>query len=64
MSPFLSCRGMTYHLTVIVSGFEINDKGMVIIRDYSKEDIRSVIEKSIQALKSKSTEELAVVCDS
>lgn len=37
---------------------------MVNIRDFSKEELQSVIEKSIQSLKPKSTEDLAIVGDS
>ena len=66
-------KNVVYHLhpngngfvyAELLSGYETNEKGMVNIRDFSKEELQSVIEKSIQSLKPKSTEELAVVGDS
>lgn len=57
-------NGNGYVYAELLNGYEINEKGMVNIRDFSKEELQSVIEKSIQSLKPKSTEELAIVGDS
>jgi hypothetical protein len=39
-----------------LKGFQKDDKGFVNIRDYSEDDLRSLIEQSIRSLTSKSTE--------
>lgn len=66
-------KNVVYHLhpngngfvyVELLSGYETNEKGMVNIRDFTKEELESVIEKSIQSLKPKSTEEMAIVGDS
>jgi hypothetical protein len=47
-----------------VTGYEQDHKGMVNIRDFSEEELRIIIEKSIQSLAPKSTEESAIIGDS
>lgn len=46
-----------------LQGYETDDKGMVNIRDFSAEELRSVIEKSILSLSPKSTAEDAIIGD-
>lgn len=63
-------KNVVYHLHPNGNGFvyteEIKDfpsdnKGMVNIRDFSEEDLRTVIEQSILSLSAKSSEETATV---
>lgn len=57
-------NGNGYVYAELLSGYDTDEKGMVNIRDFSKKELQTVIEKSIQSLKPMSTEELAVVGDS
>jgi hypothetical protein len=65
-------KNVIYHLHPNGNGFvyaeEIGEyptdnKGMVNIRDFSEEELRAVIERSILSLSHKSTEEAAIVGD-
>lgn len=65
-------KNVVYHLHPNGNGFvyaeEIGEyptdnKGMVNIRDFSEEELRAVIERSILSLSHKSTEEAAIVGD-
>jgi hypothetical protein len=44
-----------------LQGYETDDKGMVNIRDFSAEELRSIIQKSILSLSPKTTAEDAIV---
>ncbi|RBW69760.1 hypothetical protein [Bacillus taeanensis] len=44
-----------------LSGYEIDHKGMVNIRDFSEEELRSIIQQSILSLSAKSTVEEAII---
>ncbi|MFD2446678.1 hypothetical protein ACFSO7_22310 [Bacillus sp. CGMCC 1.16607] len=46
-----------------LQGYEPDDKGMVNIRDFSAEELRSIIQKSILSLSPKTTVEDAIVGD-
>lgn len=46
-----------------LQGYDTDDKGMVNIRDFSAEELRSVIQKSILSLAPKSTVEDAIIGD-
>ncbi|WP_335869568.1 hypothetical protein [Bacillus sp. 2205SS5-2] len=46
-----------------LSGYEIGQKGMVNIRDYSEDELRTLIEKSIASLAPKSNSEAAIIGD-
>jgi hypothetical protein len=46
-----------------IGGYPIDNKGMVNIRDFSEEELRKVIKKSILSLSPTSTEESAIVVD-
>ena len=43
-----------------LKGYKTNDKGMVNIRDFSAEELRSLLEKSIAVLSQEPVEEVAV----
>ncbi|SFD32569.1 hypothetical protein SAMN04488168_13236 [Bacillus sp. 491mf] len=43
-----------------LKGYKTNDKGMVNIRDFSAEELRSLLEKSIVALSQEPVEEVAI----
>ncbi|MEI4803454.1 hypothetical protein ACIGHG_12630 [Bacillus sp. NPDC077411] len=43
-----------------LKGYKTNDKGMVNIRDFSAEELRSLLEKSIAALSQEPVEEVAI----
>lgn len=47
-----------------LQGYETDDKGMVNIRDFSADELRSVIQKSIISLSPKTTNEEAIIGDS
>ncbi|MFP3121731.1 hypothetical protein OH784_02835 [Ectobacillus funiculus] len=44
-----------------VSSYNTDDRGMINIRDFSEEELRTVITKSIQSLAPRSTAEVAIV---
>jgi hypothetical protein len=44
-----------------LQGYDTDDKGMVNIRDFSSEELRSIIQKSILSLAPKSTVEDAII---
>ena len=46
-----------------VSSYNTDDRGMINIRDFSEEELRTVITKSIQSLAPRSTAEVAIVGD-
>ena len=46
-----------------VSSYNTDDRGMINIRDFSEEELRTVIAKSIQSLAPRSTAEVAIVGD-
>ncbi|MCP8968090.1 hypothetical protein [Ectobacillus ponti] len=46
-----------------LQGYEKDDKGMVNIRDFSADELRTLLEQAIAALAPKSTEESAIVGD-
>lgn len=43
-----------------LKGYKTNDKGMVNIRDFSAEELRSLLEKSIASLSQEPVEEVAI----
>ncbi|MFZ3588487.1 hypothetical protein ACOI1C_04235 [Bacillus sp. DJP31] len=57
-------NGNGYVYAEYLSGYDTDDKGMVNIRDFSEDELRSVIEKSILSLAPRSTSESAIVGDS
>ncbi|MFD0772209.1 hypothetical protein ACFQZ1_26260 [Bacillus sp. CGMCC 1.60114] len=47
-----------------LKGYKTNDKGMVNIRDFSAEELRSLLEKSLHALSQEPVEEVTLTEDS
>ncbi|AGK55530.1 hypothetical protein [Bacillus sp. 1NLA3E] len=46
-----------------ISGYQSDDKGMVNIRDFSKQDLRSIIQESILSLAQRPVSESAIIGD-
>lgn len=46
-----------------LKGYKTNDKGMVNIRDFSAEELRSLLEKSLDALSQEPAEEITLTDD-
>jgi hypothetical protein len=66
-------KNVIYHLhpngngfvyTEYLQGYETDDRGMTNIRDFSADELRSVIQKSIISLSPKTTNEEAITGDS
>lgn len=57
-------KGNGFVYAEYLQGYELDDKGMVNIRDFSAEELRSIIQKSILSLKPKSSVEDAIIGDS
>lgn len=47
----------------LLNGYEVNDKGMTNIRDFTEEELRTIIQKSILSLAPKTTVESSIVGD-
>ncbi|MEW4285942.1 hypothetical protein [Priestia koreensis] len=65
-------KNVVYHLhpngngfvyAEFLSGYDVNDKGMTNIRDFSADELRTIIQRSIQSLAPKSAAEAAIVGD-
>jgi hypothetical protein len=65
-------KNVVYHLhpngngfvfAEFLKGYGVNDKGMVNIRDFSADELRTVIEKSLLSLAPKTTVEEAIIGD-
>lgn len=68
----LDKKNVVYHLhpngngfvyAELLNGYEVNDKGMTNIRDFSEEELRTIIQKSILSLAPKTTVESSIVGD-
>ncbi|GGE82774.1 hypothetical protein [Priestia taiwanensis] len=46
-----------------LQGYDMNDKGMVNIRDFSAEELRNIVEKSIHSLAPRTVAEEAIIGD-
>ncbi|KYD07870.1 hypothetical protein MXL46_12690 [Heyndrickxia sporothermodurans] len=65
-------KNVVYHLhpngngfvyAELLNGYEVNDKGMTNIRDFTEEELRTIIQKSILSLAPKTTVESSIVGD-
>ncbi|MCM3006656.1 hypothetical protein [Priestia koreensis] len=65
-------KNVVYHLhpngngfvyAEFLNGYDVNDKGMTNIREFSADELRTIIQRSIQSLAPKSTAEAAIVGD-
>ncbi|QQZ09319.1 hypothetical protein [Heyndrickxia vini] len=68
----LDKKNVVYHLhpngngfvyAELLNGYDVNDKGMTNIRDFSEEELRTIIQKSILSLAPKTTVESSIVGD-
>ncbi|HLO13089.1 MAG TPA: hypothetical protein VK190_12845 [Pseudoneobacillus sp.] len=57
-------KGNGFVYAEFLQGYEIDEKGMVNVRDFSAEDLREIIQKSILSLTPKTATEEAIIGDS